>query len=382
MVYDHPLTEKEFNNPMFLNKNIEETITINGLLLTAENIWKLDTENRKQLLSDIIDHYHKVGFPYDDLSEDYIRNQFGKLVAKNPNEVLNKDGLIKNSASSCLDVTRYFCKDTFYKTKMDKRNSLEEVFFDRKLLEHSLKSRLGWCSTTEEGPEQPFIFNITDKMILQGIKSSGVGMMASQFKPLVAKYILSRYCKNSVLDYSCGWGARSIAAASLGLNYYGIDPATAKYNNNLLSFLKAPGFAVEGYSEDENAYLDFPSPEDEKGIDCAFSCTPYFSQERYGAKEGFVEIDNDYNAWLQNYWHKTVVNCNKKLRVGGYFILVMIELWNELPLLADMENAFVDEGLRFENKIYYVTSNNHLSGKRKSGKTQKSTECVLVYKKV
>lgn len=371
MRYEHALTSAEFDNPYLLNVNLDETIEIDNNKLTAEYIWSLNEQERLGLIGKIKQYYKT--FPKESLTEDYIDSQFEKLKRANPNEVLNSNGEIKNSATLCLDVTRYYNRDKFYKVRGENVMSLEEVFQEN--LEQVLKNRMGWYTSTEDGTERPYVFNITDKMIRQGIRSSGLGFNVSQFKPLVAKYLYSKYAKEKVLDYSAGWAARALGALSLGLEYYGIDPSTADEVNEVIRKF-GKGFCVKNGSEVEESYNNIPE------VDCALSCPPYFRLEQYSEEESQSIVKySEYTAWLEYYWKPTVQNCVRKLKKDGYFILVMIEKHKEHDILNDMKNVVLGEGLCFVEEISYQTSRNHLSGKKKTQINTKNTEKVVVFRK-
>ena len=126
-----------------------------------------------------------------------------------------KNGYLSNSGSLCLDICRYMCQDLFWKTRGDDGTiSIEDVFNDDVLITRVLKNRMGWNLTTERGQEEPYIFDMSPEMIVQGIRSSKIGYGVSNFRPMIAKFIYSRYLNegDKVFDYSCGWGARMLAA--------------------------------------------------------------------------------------------------------------------------------------------------------------------------
>ena len=372
MRYEHALTSVEFDNPYLLNVNLDETIEIDGNKLTAEYIWSLNEQERLDLIEKIKQYYKT--FPKESLTEDYINSQFEKLKKANPNEVLNSNGEIKNSATLCLDVTRYYNRDKFYKVRGENVMSLEDVFQEN--LEQVLKNRMGWYTSTEDGTERPYVFNITDKMIRQGIRSSGLGFNVSQFRPLVAKYLYSKYAKEKVLDYSAGWAARALGALSLGLEYYGIDPSTADEVNEVIRKF-GKGFCVKNGSEVEESYDNIPE------VDCALSCPPYFRLEQYSEEESQSIVKyNEYTAWLEHYWKPTVQNCAKKLKKDGYFILIMIEKYKNYSIGQDMCNAIKNERLSLVDEFHYKTSKNHLSGKKQTKQTTKNNENVYIFRKV
>lgn len=371
MRYDNALTKENFTNPYLININIDETITIDGNLLTAEYIWGLNEAERLALIEKIKAYYKN--FPTEKLTKDYMNKQFKKLKLFKPNSILDDAGKLKNSSSLCLDITRYYNRKNFYKVEGEKMDSLETVFKNN--LTQVLKNRMGWYTSTEDGTERPYVFNITDKMIRQGMRSCGLGFNVSQIKPAVLKYLYHRYAKESVLDYSAGWGARALAAASLNLNYYGIDPLTADDVNRMINDF-GKGFCNKGGSEVIESYENIPE------VDCCLSCPPYFVLEIYSHDENqSVSKFSEYNEWLEKYWRMTVKNCLTKLKKEGYFILIMIEKYKKYDLGLDMSKILIEEGLVPVEVLEYKTVKNHLSHKKVTKEVTKSSEKVYVFRK-
>jgi tRNA1(Val) A37 N6-methylase TrmN6 len=213
-------------------------------------------------------------------------------------------------------------------------------------------------------------------MILQGIRSTGLGFNVSLFKPLIGKYLYSKYANKKVLDYSAGWGARCLGALSLGLEYYGIDPLTASNVDEMIKFYNGKGFVINNESENTKSYKDIPM------VDCILSCPPYFDLELYSEDEtqSVVKYSN-YNDWIGKYWNNTVKNCLKLLLDNGYFILIMKDVVGKYNIGDDMLKICLDNGIKIVEKLYYKTSKNHLSGKAKTGKKDKNNEIVFVFKK-
>lgn len=371
MKYQHALTSKDFDNPYLLNVNLDETISIDNHKLTAEYIWALTEEERLALIEKIKVYYKEL--PIENLTDEYIDEQFNKLKKIDSSKVISELGEIKNSSSLCLDLTRYFNRDNYYNVRGDSMLSINDVF--KINLDQVLRNRMGWYTSTEDGVERPYIFNITDKMIRQGIRSSGLGFNVSQFKPVVAKYLYSKYAKEKVLDYSAGWSARALAACSLGLEYYGIDPMTADATNKVL-MKYGKGFCIKGGSEDKSSYDNIPE------VDCILSCPPYFTLEKYSEEQSQSIVKyNEYEAWLEYYWKSTVQNCIEKLKKDGHFILIMMDKYKKYTIGQDMCDIIKNEGLIFVEKLCYKTSKNHLSSKKQTKQTTKNTEKVYVFKR-
>lgn len=399
MRYDTPCLKKDWKHAFLMHDDYEHVV-IDGIEMTAKNIWDYEG-SRDELVSKLVDYFYNEGFkPWNEMTDAAIEKEFLKLVSTNPNDVLDKDGSIKNTSRLCLSICRDFCQSSFYATKTNGTASIYEVYKDKCLLEKVLKNRLGWYTTTEplklnDGTvlqgEHPYLFDISHKMLVQGAHSSMVSANVSNFRPLVAKFLMSKFCpKNGkVLDLSMGWGARLLAAISLGLDYYGIDPMTSKELDNMLSFLESRKAIVntlisikneyefelkDGVSENAASYANIPN-----GIDYAIVCPPYFKLEEYQCKNNSTDMYAEYDEWLEKYWRRTIKNAKCKMKNGAKLTLVMIEKWGKLKLLKDMSSIIEQEGFIKVDEMQYKTTRSHLTDKRESKHNDKGSEKVWTF---
>ena len=237
--YDIPYTYENSSNPWLMDKQNDcDVLEFDGHKYTAEYLWSLNADERQQALMNVFNHFRKTGFPYPEISIDKINADFDKLCKYDENKVINKEGFISNSSNLCIDLCKYFCKDYFYKAS-DGNMSVEDIFNDDELFIKVLKNRMGWNTTKEGGTERPYIFPITNKQILNGIRNSGLGYGVSNFRPVIAKWIYN-YAEEliydrfdlslidpHIFDYSGGWGARMLGALStLRCHYDCTDPLT------------------------------------------------------------------------------------------------------------------------------------------------------------
>lgn len=380
-----PYTYENSTNPWLIDPlDTSDIITINGNKITAEYMWSLNANERTDLLYKVYDYYIARGFPCECLSVDYISNQFQKLCKYDTSKVMTSDGFISNSGNLCLDVCRYYCRDKFYKSRGDNNSrSIEDVFYDKEEFIKVLKNRMGWNTTKEDGTERPYLFGISDKQILNGIRNSGLGYGVSNFRPTIAKFIFERYLSDrkdpKIFDYSAGWGARALAAMSLGYSYIATDPYTYSNINNLISDLGKPTLNAFCYnSGSENSVL-YQSIED-KSVDMCFSCPPYFTLERYSwsDRQCYNKYAN-FVDWIEEYWRGTVKNCKRFLKDDGYFGLVIKDCYEKYPLKDEMNRILEEEGFVLKDSYQYKTNKNHLSGKKKNGSVIKNNEWILIY---
>lgn len=370
---------------------------LNGKKLSAEYIWSLSGQDRIDLV-DRVFKYLREHVPFSDLvtpelTPEEIQAEYVKLKKFNHLECLEPVSSgeikqIKNSNSVCTNVLKCYTGELFYSAKGNakKSYSAKDVYETDELLLKVLKNRMGWNVSKEDGMERPYVFAISKKMIVQGIRSSGLGYSVSTFKPAVAKLIYKEYGKNGpVFDFSSGWGARAMGAGSCGMDYYGIDPLTADNVNTLMSDLSIGGRVHKGGSEDAASYQALiESGMKQNSCSVAFSSPPYFDLEVYDQTDQGQSVVqySEYNGWLKGFWEPTVQNViNFVLRPGGKFIFVIVNMVDKHEIAKDMKEICLQNGLVLTEELRFKTSKSHLSGKKKSGETSKTTEFVYVFEK-
>ena len=416
LLVNNPYTYQNSTCPWLMgikeeNDKNNEIITVkdkynNNVKCSAKYLWSLNINERINTLNQVFNYYRSVGFPKERLTQSELISVYNKLKDKDENDILIDDvnNIISNSGSLALNVCRHFCVDKFWSASNDRMLSIRDVFNNDELFTNVLKNRMGWCLTNEGKAEngnnpRPYMFSITDKQIRSGIRNSGGGYGVSNFRPLIAKFIYKKYLNSIVntenrnpiiFDYSGGWGARCLSALSLDYDYIFTDPLTYDNIMNLYSFYKNAGLVdnsfVTGFksgSENKDIYNEilnlYPT-----GVDMCFSSPPYFTLEIYN-KTDETQCYNkysEYKYWIEQYWNLTVLNCDKILKRGGYFGLVIKESFNKYDLADDMTN-YLDNYLNYKLIDTYrmLTSQSHLSSKVRTGNKQKTSEIIFIYQK-
>jgi len=146
---------------------------------------------------------------------------------------------------------------------------------------------------------------------------------ASQFNPLVAKSIYTKYNSKDVLDFSSGWGDRlcGFYATPTTESYIGIDPNTKVYNN----YFKQADFYKTLTKEKKVTLYNSPAEDvklDANIVDTVFTSPPYFNTEKYSNEETqsykrYKTTDN----WLNGFMIPTLDMCWKALKEGGHLII-------------------------------------------------------------
>ena len=378
MINDTPYDITTHTNPWLMNRNNSLAIIgPEGEPLIADYIWGKKGIDRDNLVKWVFDYYRKLGFPYPKMSNEELNKEFKRLIDKDPDDIINENGEFKNSSSLANNIYRHFLGKEYFSAKGEKKTkSLYEVFNNDELLMKVLKNRMGYCYSTEDGEERPYVFSISDGMILQGIRSSAYGYNVSLFKPIMAKFLYKNYAKKRIFDYSSGWGSRTLAAMSLGLEYYGVDPLTADGINKMMKFFDGKGYVINGCSEDEEIYKNIPK------ADCVMSSPAYFNLENYSdSLTQSVNKYKEYGEWLEKYWRKTVENCMSILEDEGYFILIVKNKVGKYNLAEDMVKICEENSLKLKKMTNIRTSTSHLSGKKNTKKISKNSELVYIWRK-
>lgn len=156
--------------------------------------------------------------------------------------------------------------------------------------------------------------------------------VASQFKPLVAKYIYDNYAGDgNVLDFSAGWGDRlnAFCSSDKTKKYVGLDP-----NERLHPLYKQ---FVDFYSEKiDSKQFDFHcSPAEdfdytsyENMFDLVFTSPPYFNRENYtyDDTQSWVRY-RSIESWLENFLFKTVNKVSKTIKKDGHLIINISDVY-------------------------------------------------------
>src|SRR5690606_5515984 len=132
-----------------------------------------------------------TGFIFPD-DESKIKKSYKRLVDYKID--LNQTDLYNNSSIG-TDICRYFCAESFYNSTEQNKPTLIENFNDDEKLKKVIGNRLGldWIDVYNKGPGLNFAFNLSFKMIIQGMRSMRMVPSITMFKPEIAKFICLKY---------------------------------------------------------------------------------------------------------------------------------------------------------------------------------------------
>lgn len=154
--------------------------------------------------------------------------------------------------------------------------------------------------------------------------SNTVGV--SNFRPTAARAIIHRYSRpgGRILDFSAGYGGRSLGALTLGRNYVGIDPSGPQVRGlqNMIQVC-GPKACYRGHAEILHGPAEGILPEIRGGsFDLVFSSPPHFDRERYGSEpdQSFIRFPT-LQQWLDGFLRVALVESARVLRKRGWLVL-------------------------------------------------------------
>lgn len=323
----HPRTVSKIKStPQSQYKNIA---VINGRPITAQYVKMLTREERFNLIEPLFQHFRAMGWQYPD-DHKAIKTSWKRLLEHKPdlstNELFNNDSL-------ATDICKYYCHK-FYDATEYEYPTMKQIFNDDDKLRKLIQNRLGLDWKDETNDET---FNISFRMLIQGMRSSRVVPSISIFKPSIAKYLYMKYSNegDTVFDYSAGWGGRMLGAASCNRKYIGVDPWTTDELTVMKDELELKNITLIDDGS-ENVKLE------ENSVDFSFSSPPYYSQEVYSLDERQAYAkgeDHFYNV----YWKQTLENVQYMLKPGKYFGLNVKNYPKMVEMAQDIFGDVVEE---------------------------------------
>jgi len=288
----------------------DEIFEINGKKLSKKYIESLSKKERLDLIEPIFNLLRSTGWLYPDNPND-LKKDWKKLQELKID--LNQTELFNNS-SLCTNICKYFCHKFYLATEQNKKNMIE-LFEDDVVLKKLIANRLGldWIDDDEKAPGVNEAFNLTFRMIIQGMRSKRLVASTSIFKPDVAKYMYEKYSNegDTVLDYSAGFGARLMGAVAAKRVYIGIDPWTTDELETMANYLQFKNYTLINNGS-EHVRLK------ENSIDFSFSSPAYFNQEEYSRDDRQAYAKGE-DYFYNTYWKNTLANVKYMLKPGKWF---------------------------------------------------------------
>jgi len=324
----------------------DKIVSINNQPITIKYVKTLDFDERMALVEPLFKLFRNQGWLYPD-DPTRVFKSWKKLVEFQPD--LTSSELFNNS-SLATDICKFYCHK-FYDATEEGKPTMKEVFNNDDKLRFLIKNRLGFDWWDKEDNDETF--NISFRMLIQGMRSSRLVPSISMFKPNIAKYLYMKYSNegDSVYDYSAGWGGRMLAAASCNRKYIGTDPLTIDELRIMKQELSLKDIQLIT-SGSEHVKLA------ENSIDFSFSSPPYYSQEYY-CSDKTQAYNNGEDYFYNVYWKQTLNNIKYMLKPEKIFGLNILAKYTKM---TDMAKEQFGEPIEI---VHLRTIRNHLT--KKSG---------------
>lgn len=346
----------------------------NGIELNSLNLSKLTNEQKNEIVEYLFNFYRKNGFPYTELSNDELIENFNLLQSIDINSILKENNIITTFNQSGVNVFKHFAPHFFeVESGIKDKPSMLSTFLNDKLLKDVIFNRL------ENN------FNMTGQMLRQGLANSKNAYKASTFPPSVAKFLYMKYCKENdlIFDYSSGFGQRLLAALSLPYKttYIGIDPykKSLQSNKNIYNFYKnhVPGIKTE-IDLYEIGSENFCEEKYINKVNFAFSSPCYFNIEKYSDDKNQSYFGKSYDDFINKWWRKTVCNINKLICSNGLFALNIADKVYNFDIADHMKFIIEENGFELIEKYKMQLTRNTVFNNKKG---EHKYEPIFIFRK-
>jgi len=309
------------------------------IFITSE-IWETYSDDELQNYTNLVfNYYRKNGYPYFNVSNEYMSRVFSKLTKFQTESLLN-DGVlhwtnlglnvVNNFMPHMIDVRcKHFKKpiESFLNDDILRKAIMKVIKYKKNMSDATMRDALNWISGTQR---------------------------VSNFRPTIAKFIYDKYSgTGSVLDFSSGYGGRLLGAltSSSVKKYTGVEPCLLTYNGLLKiqntfqpehSFFDIKYKAVEIFNK---PFEDVALPET---YDLAFSSPPYFNTEKYSEEDtqSYIRYDTK-EKWRDNFLRVLIVKCYEHINKGGYFIINVANVTDYPEFEDDTVRLAKDAGFKY-----------------------------------
>lgn len=264
-------------------------------------------------------HYREHGFPFYDLSDEQISNEFKKLKNFDTNTIILENDKLKQVMLG-LNLANYFMPH-MYKVKSNNFKSPFEAFSNDDMLYKAIKKRIKYGD------------NMSDMGMRKTFSWISGTQKVSNFRPTIAKYIYDNYSNGgNILDYSSGYGGRLIGAISSDhvLSYTGIEPC----KNTFDGLSKIKSYTDKKITLINNAFEDVTF--EYKSFDLSFSSPPYFNTEEYDYddNQSFIRYKTK-QEWRDLFLTTLIKNNYDYIKDDGYFIINIANVKTYKNLVED-----------------------------------------------
>jgi SAM-dependent methyltransferase len=335
--------------------------------------WARYPVRKRALIVDQIFHYWRLrGFPYYQITERQLKQEFSRLLAKDWGAVF--DGRNLRASNIGLRLANAF-QPAMWSAKVNRYRSPMEVFSDDELLRSAIERSLRiW----------PDRFGANASCLRRMLKSYPGAASVSNYRPLIARAVITKYCPEhgQVIDFCAGYGGRLLGALAARRAYLGIEPSHAQVSGfrRMVCALASADFSLPKVEIlNARAEQDLPKIQS-RSADLVFSSPPFFDWEHYAYShtQSFRRYP-EYDLWQSRFLLPVVAESFRVLRRAGFLIL-NVSNGKRLPSPAHVKEVAGRAGFRLYSighmlfpKLPYLHP--------RDGKPVKS-ELLLVFRKL
>lgn len=323
----------------------------------------LSQEEIYDLVTILIEHYRKAGFPYFPIDENKIRKEYVTLLNLDTKKLELEYNFLQQTMTG-LNTCNAFHPE-MYSVKCKNAKTPMEIFLDDNLFRIALTKRIKYNDRF-----------INDSCVRRTLTAFG-GQAVSNFRPSIAKWFYEKYApKNgSALDPCMGYGGRLMGAICSHIDTYtGIDPnqKTCYGNRTLYFYLKYICMTTKKVNVYNMPFENFTT---DNHYDVVFTSPPYFNTEKYSDEEtqSYVRYP-EYETWKENFLKVLIKNSYSFLKTGGYLGLNVGK-----PINQDALDIGV-EVFGTVPEIYYMRLSKFL-GQKDKNKISHKIEPIYIWKK-
>lgn len=318
---------------------MKRTVDItDSFLQTRGRTWSaLPAHHQERIVEEAFAYWRKHGFPYYQLTQKQVGQEFFTLRGKDWKSVFTVSGL--RASNTGLRLANAFQRG-MWTARVHRFRSPMDVFNDDGLLRRAIARALSiW----------PDRFGANASCLRRILKSFSDTASVSNYRPVIAKGVIARYSSEGpVIDFSAGYGGRLLGALAMNRSYVGIEPNPDQIAGfrRMISALtrlnvQLPDVRlVKGVAEKELRKFASGS------ADLVFSSPPFFDWERYSelAEQSFKRFP-DYPSWSRNFMTPVIFESYRILCKGGH-LAINVTNGKRLPSADHVKEIAIKVGFR------------------------------------
>jgi SAM-dependent methyltransferase len=202
----------------------------------------------------------------------------------------------------------------------------------------------------------PDRFGANASCIRRMLKTFPGAASVSNYRPMIAKAVISRYCPQdgTVVDFAGGYGGRLLGAIAAHRHYVGIEPNRVQVRG-FIRMSKA--LLSQGFKLPKLKFLHGPAEKELQKLrrasaDLIFSSPPFFDWEHYSCSQSqSFKRYRQYEVWLARFLVPAIAQSHRILRKNGCLVLNVTN-GNRLPSPRDVSSIAKRVGFRLPSTVH------------------------------